>query len=403
MNTATLLRFDRSHGRRLGSETVYESAADYARAVAPESPVFCFSPDALTRQAHKFLAGFPGETSYAVKSNSSPEVIRVLARAGIAVWDVASVAEMDLVAANAPRPVFHYHNPVKSRDEIKQAYTRHQCRRFATDCVEELEKVADCLPSDRGSVEIAVRFVLPRLSLSTAHDFSSKFGAKETEAAALLARASALGFRTALTFHPGSQCKDAGAYARHIEAAARIARTAQVNVDVLNVGGGFPARYVLSEGPDLSLFFSAISASVAASFGESNLPKLECEPGRGMVANCMSVLARVKLFREGTNELFLNDGVYGALMEVSQVPELQPPHRVIREGKPLNGDRLVTVYGPTCDPLDKLPSQIAVPSDIREGDFVEFGCLGAYGSATMTRFNGYGGHQTIRVKKVLAL
>ena len=95
--------------------------------------------------------------------------------------------------------------------------------------------------------------------------------------------------------------------------------------------------------------------------------------------------------KQARAEVFLNDGIYGALMEISQVPDIVPPHRVIRDGKVLEGMKVsdFTIYGPTCDPLDRLPVAFSLPCDIREGDFIEFGAIGAYGAATCTRFNGY--------------
>ncbi len=401
MTAATVLRFDRSKARQLPVPALYRDAAEVSMAVSTEAPMFCFSATTLVAQARTFIEGFPGEVSFAVKSNSSADVVKTLHSTGLRVWDVASVLEMDLVAGLAPGATFHYHNPVKSAAEIKAALERHNCRRFAVDCVEELQKIAAIVES-RSEVEIAVRFVLPRETGSSAHDFSSKFGVSETEATDLLRQAAGLGFVPVLTFHPGSQCKDPQAYARHIHAAARIARAAGITLGTLNVGGGFPSRYAQSKtGNELPEFFSVIRVATEMAFGAATMPKLECEPGRGMAASCMSLLTKVKLLRDSKSEIFLNDGVYGALMEVWQVPELQPPHRVIRDGVAVEDrSRLVTVYGPTCDPLDKLPMQLAVPADIREGDIIEFGALGAYGSATMTRFNGYGGHETVHVRQV---
>src|SRR5262245_59265008 len=106
MPSASLLRFDRK-----SSPTIYADAADaadVARTFAPEAPVFCFSADALRARAAAFIKGFPGEVAFAVKSNPAPHVIATLARAGIQVWDVASVHEMAAVRASAPRGVFHY-------------------------------------------------------------------------------------------------------------------------------------------------------------------------------------------------------------------------------------------------------------------------------------------------------
>ena len=220
-----------------------------ARHLQPEEPVFCFSARALTAQLDVFRQGFPGTVSYAVKSNPSREVVATLAAAGLAHWDVASVQEMALVRDVSPDAVFHYHNPVKSRREITEAYRTHGCRRFAADCREEVQKIAELTGSDP-SVEIAVRFVLPRERTSSAHDFSTKFGAPEHIAVALLQDVVARGMIPVLTFHPGSQSRDPHVYVRHIEAAAHIARAAGVQVCKLNVGGGFPARYPLSTPAD---------------------------------------------------------------------------------------------------------------------------------------------------------
>jgi ornithine decarboxylase len=401
MATASLLRFERPTARRAGHEPIYADAMAVARELAPEAPVFCFSAETLRATARAFIQGFPGEVSYAVKANSSRHVLETLAGAGLRVWDVASVQEMAMVRAVQPGAVFHYHNPIKSRAEIREAFAQHGCRRFAIDCREELDKIA-AVTDNTKSLEIAVRFVLPRAENSSAHDFTSKFGADEARAAILLAEVVRRGHRPVLTFHPGSQCKDPKAYARHIAAAGRIARAAGVRLDVLNVGGGFPVDYVKSGAPDLEAFFVAIAEAARVSFGD-DIPHLECEPGRAMVARSISLLTRVKIVRGGS-DVFLNDGIYGALMEVSQVAELHPPFRAIRAGDELVGETSPkTVFGPTCDPLDVLPEKLELPKDIEEGDFIEFGTLGAYGCATMTRFNGYGGHAMVRVRDVLNL
>ncbi len=171
-----------------------------------------------------------------------------------------------------------------------------------------------------------------------------------------------------LTFHPGSQSRDPQVYVRHIEAAHRIAKLAGVHVGKLNVGGGFPASYPHSK-PNAALdrFFTVIAEATTRFFGKGTEPELECEPGRGLVATSMSLLTRIKLVCTDGDDIFINDGVYGGLMEFMQVPELQPPHRVIREGRVLEGEtKSWKVFGPTCDPLDVLPARIDLPADIRD-------------------------------------
>lgn len=383
------------------TQTPYADAGALAAAEEPDAPVFCFSESALRARLRRYLDGFPGETTYAVKCNAMSPVLAVLASGGVHGFDVASVQEIEQVRAIAPDALLHYHNPVKSRREIEAAYRTHGCKRFAVDCIEEIDKLHSIICGDP-SVELAVRFVLPRERGSSSHDFSTKFGAPEHECAALLGQAAALGYAPVLTFHPGSQCHDPQVYVRHVEAAGRIAAAAtDVTVSVLNVGGGFPANYLLQTSPEPEAFFAAINAAVDAAFPDGR-PRLECEPGRGMAADCMSLLTRVKLV--SADDVFLNDGVYGGLMEYYQAPDLRQPFRVWRDGFVLDGPtRSFKTFGPTCDPLDVLPHRLDLPDDLHDGDYIEFGGAGAYGPACVTRFNGYGEHGLARVRDVLSL
>jgi ornithine decarboxylase len=380
----------------------HADALSVVRNLAPEEALFCFAPAELKSRARQFLDNFPGQVTYAVKCNSSHEVLSTLADAGIHHWDVASTHEMAAVHKADPAAQYHYHNPVKSRREISDAYHVYGCRRFAVDCREEVQKIVDVIGKDP-SVELAIRFVLPRDRGSSAHDFSTKFGAPEHVCVELLHMTIAAGYQATMTFHPGSQSKEPQVYVRHIEAAARIAKTAGVKIKALNVGGGFPANYEFSTAPEPEVFFRAIDNAVTRAFG-ADRPALECEPGRGIVATCMSLLVRVKLVCTDGDDIFVNDGVYGGLMEVMQAPDLKPPHRVIRDGHEFGGvTKAWKTFGPTCDPLDVLPHKLDLPQDLKEGDYIEFGTLGAYGLATATRFNGYGKHEIVTVDNVLEM
>jgi ornithine decarboxylase len=395
MTTATVLKHPQ-HNQHFADAIAVTSA------LQPEEPVFLFSASELKSRARQFIDNFPGHVTYAVKCNPSAEVIATLAASGITTWDVASVHEMKVVKAVDYDARFHYHNPVKSRREIEDAYKTYGCRRFSVDCREEVHKIIDVVGPDE-TVELAVRLVLPRERGSSAHDFSTKFGAPEHICIELLQQVVAAGYQPVLTFHPGSQSKEPQVYVRHIEAAARIAKNSGVNIKKLNVGGGFPANYELSTAPEPEVFFRAIDQAVTRAFGEDH-PALECEPGRGLVATCMSLLASVKLVCTDGDDIFINDGVYGGLMEYMQAPDLKPPFRLIRGGKELEGvAKSYKVFGPTCDPTDVLPHRLDMFQGIREGDFIEFGTLGAYGLATATRFNGYGEHRIVAVDRVLEM
>jgi ornithine decarboxylase len=376
----------------------FEDAADVALRLAPDASVFCYSADVLRSRAATFLSGFPGKVAYAVKANSDIDVLLTLAACGIDTFDVASVEEMALVRSLIPRATLHYHNPVRSRAEIAKAHRLYGCQRFAADDAGEIAKIAAVI-GHAPATEIAVRFRLVANG-DSAHDFSSKFGATPEEAAGLLRQVAAAGFVPVLTFHPGSQCIKPAAYARHVAEAARIATNAGVRIETLNVGGGFPARYRVGDVPPPGDYFRAIAEAADEAFGPER-PGLECEPGRGLVAPAMSLLTRVKLVKRARQEVYINDGIYGALMEVNQVTCLLPRYRVIRNGEPLIGATAAfTLFGPTCDPIDRLPVALELPLDIAEDDYIEFDTLGAYGAATATRFNGYDRRELVLVRRI---
>ena len=380
-----------------GPDTRYRDAMDVAQTLRPDEPLFCFSEAALDLQAQLFTEGFPGLVTYAVKANPSPQVIEALAHSGIHTFDVASPGEMALVRAASPDAVLHYHNPVKSRSEIDQALRTFGVRHFAIDDEAELGKLAD-LADRPQDIELAIRF--RGIKNHAVCDFSTKFGVSPQGAAGLLEKADTLGFHTALTFHAGSQCLEPQAYVENIQTAAEISGTAGVAISRLNVGGGFPIVFPEHPVPPLQAFFEAISTTAADAFGHAG-PELVCEPGRAMVAPSTSLLARVKHRRPNTGDLFLNDGIYGALMELTQVP-VDLPCRVIRDGCVVDGPlRDFDVFGPTCDPIDRIPRQVALPSSVSEGDWIEIGLVGAYGAATATSFNGYGTIPSVQVENVL--
>lgn len=352
----------------------------YLRARVPEHPVLFFCPDALRRVHARFVAGFPGLVTYAVKANPGPEVLRVLVGAGMRAFDVASLAEIAAVQAICPEAVLHYNNPVRSRKEIAGAVAAG-VRSFSVDRVGELDKLVALCPT--GS-EVSVRFKLP--VAGAAYDFGAKFGARPEQAVELMQRAARAGFTVSLSFHPGTQCADPKPWVSYIAAAAQIAAEAGVAPARLNVGGGMPShRGGLA--PELDPFFKAISGAVAEAFVQP--PALLCEPGRGMVADSMALALRVKA-RDG-HVLFLNDGRYGTLTEFADIGAVERVWVPGRSGDPVP----FTVFGPTCDSLDMLPAPLMLPGNLDEGDYLVFEGMGAYSSVLATPFNGYGTVETV--------
>lgn len=377
-----------------GPRTLWDNPAQIIRALAPDHPVMVFAPAALRATARRFLDGFPGLVTYAVKANPDRAVIRALVAEGVAGFDVASPWEIDWIGRLAPGAARHYHNPVRSRAEIAHARAAG-IRCWSVDSRSELDKLFAALPA--AGHEIAVRFKLP--VAGAAYDFGAKFGAPPEVAADLLRAVQDRGHLPSLTFHPGTQCGDPQAWRVYIATAARIAAASGVRPRRLNLGGGFPSHRVAAVTPDLTAIFDAIRAACRDAFG-AMAPALVCEPGRGLCADAFSLVTRVKALRDG-RDVFLNDGVYGGLTELPLIGNLDRIEVLSPRGLPRRGPiQPRPAFGPTCDSIDRLPGELPLPATLREGDYVIFHGAGAYSTVTNTRFNGFGQLSHLTVKAV---
>jgi ornithine decarboxylase len=351
-------------------------------ALRPEEPMHAMRPATISATAAAFRQAFPGTVLYAVKCNPEPAVLRALWEGGIRHFDCASAGEVRLVRSLFPAAHIHFMHPVKARSAIREAFVQHGVRDFVIDSAAELAKVLaeTGAPDDLG---IVVRLALPKGG--AVYDLSGKFGAEAEEAVALLRAARPVARTLGVSFHVGSQCLEPPAYARAIALAAGVIRDAGVQVDVLDVGGGFPVAYPDVVPPPLVAFMDAIARAFAA----ADLPgvQLWAEPGRALVAAGSSIVVQVQ-HRRGS-QLFINDGVYGALSDAG-APGFRFPTRLIRPGSASTAPLAAfSFFGPTCDTADVMHGPFLLPADIAEGDWIEIGQLGAYGGCLRTGFNGF--------------
>lgn len=379
-----------------GSRQEYANTQALIAAEMPDYPAFLFSERELRHCADTFHKGFDGLVTYAVKANPADHVIAVLADAGVTAFDVASPNEMELVRRIAPKAALHYNNPVKSGREIMAAAETYGVKSYAIDNLGELDQLNALVPASR-DVEITIRFKAGKAR--KAYDFGTKFGISENGAIELAKTCHERGYTVSLCFHVGSQCEESYAYERHIMAAGRIAKKSGVPIARLNVGGGFPAAYPSSGAPPLSYYFEAINRATKKTFGASK-PEMIVEPGRAMVTPSTSLLLRVKHVRGGRSA-YVNDGAYGALMEIKFMPIL-PSVRVWRGAEELKDkNRPFTLFGPTCDSYDMLDQPFDLPQSIAEDDYIEMGQMGAYTQASTTPFNGFSERRQYFVDSIL--
>jgi ornithine decarboxylase len=362
----------------------FDDIRSMVQALQPSYPVYCLRPHVLRQTAQRFLELFPGRVLYAVKCNPHPSVLRALYSAGIRHFDTASLPEIALIRESFPDAGAYFMHPVKSRAVIHAASRIYNIDTYVVDHEKEVTKVIDETGGGEG-ICIVVRLETPPVEGTFFH-LSSKFGAKPQDAAALLRKASSHGCQVGLAFHVGSQCLVPSAYSVALRIVGETMEMAGTPLQMLDVGGGFPAHYVGVDTPPLEEFMTAIETGVK----KLNLRRdcvLMCEPGRALVAHGISIVVQVQL-RKG-NQLYINDGVYGSFDEMVSA-SIKVPARMVRlhneSTAPLQP---FVLNGPTCDSLDVLPGTFELPSDIEDGDWIEIDRMGAYSNATATHFNGF--------------
>lgn len=357
-------------------------ASVVVRAHKPDEPVILNRPHAAARAAQFFVSKFPGKTLYAVKANPSPELLQVLWDSGVTHYDVASIAEVRLVRATLPDAVLCFMHPVKTASAIREAYFQHGVKTFSLDTHEELAKIVEA--TDHASdLRLCVRL---RVSSEYAElSLASKFGCDLTEAGKLLQATRQVADWLGICFHVGSQAMAPFAYVQALDRVRAAIADASVVIDMVDVGGGFPSVYPGMEPPPLQDYFEIIHRHFYALPIAYNA-ELWCEPGRALCAEYNSLIVKVEK-RRG-NELYINDGAYGALYDAAHVA-WRFPVRCLTEGRVGEEDSFA-FYGPTCDDADYMEGPFKLPADIKAGDYIEIGMLGAYGAAMRTAFNGFG-------------
>ncbi len=365
----------------------HHSALGLATALRPAQPVTLIRPHAAKRAARFFVEKFPGKSLYAVKANPSPDLIQLLWESGITHFDTASLNEVRLVRAIAPDATLCFMHPIKAEEAIAEAYFDHGVRIFSLDSIEELDKI---VRATKGATDLTL---CVRIRVSSEHSklsLAAKFGADPAEMKQLLIATRQIADALGICFHVGSQAMTPKAYIDAMERVRAAIVESAVTVDVVDVGGGFPSVYPDMEPPALEHYFDAIHRSFE-DLPVSYSSELWCEPGRALSAEYSSLIVRVE--RRRGDELYINDGAYGALYDAAHVG-WRFPVQLLRESQSETRDMAFSFYGPTCDDADHMAGPFLLPADTAAGDYIEIGMLGAYGCAMRTGFNGFGNGDT---------
>ncbi len=354
-----------------------------------EGPCLVVDLDVVRDNYNSFSKALPdSKVYYAIKANPAPEILKLLVELG-ANFDVASVGETEAVlAAGATADRISYGNPIKKESDIAAAF-RLGVTLFAIDCEAEAEKVARAAPGSR---------VICRIHCDNAGadwPLSRKFGCEPAYAADILEFAHRQGLVAhGISFHVGSQQNNVEAWDRALASTAAIFRTCAergINLSMVNLGGGFPAKYIRKT-PKLESYGKAIFRSLRKHFGNA-IPNTIIEPGRGLVGNAGVIEAEVVLIarRNPEDELrwvYLDLGKFHGLAETIDESIRYP----IKTPKDRDEMAPCVLAGPTCNSVDVLyeKNPYPLPVSLAIGDKVLIEAAGAY-TATYSSvgFNGF--------------
>ena len=361
----------------------FKSVEQMINQLKPEKPVYCIRKNSIRSAVNYFTKNFPGKILYAVKTNPHPTVIQQIIDSGVNQFDVASIEEIKSIRNFSQSAKCSYMHTVKSRESIKEAYFKYGVKTFSLDTKDELVKIIESTNNAK-DLELFVR-----VAVSNEHaeiDLSKKFGALSSEATGLLRLAKQHAAKIGLSFHVGSQCMHPISYSKGINEIGNIIKKTKILPDYINVGGGFPTIYPDLISQSMENYFNEIKKGLE-NLKLEKMPEVICEPGRALVAESGSTIVKVNLRKK--QKLYINDGTYGSLFDAG-VPNFILPSKMISNGR-VQSKKLTAfnLYGPTCDSMDFMKGPFLLPNNIKEGDYIELGQLGAYGLTFRTKFNGF--------------
>lgn len=366
----------------------FDEAADYIWNNSFDKPTLVVSRDRVAVQYDALEAGLGNaHIHYAVKANPAPEIIRLLVEKGSG-FDAASRQEIELCLSQGADPTtISFGNTIKRGVDIAFAHSI-EVTLFAADCEAELDKIAANAPGARVYIRLIVENSLADWPLTR------KFGCADTLLPSLLDYAKSVGLVPyGLSFHVGSQTRKAEYWHPVLDQVAPLwhaAKEAGHDLQLLNIGGGFPAYH--GDPVDAPRgYASAVMAAVKERFGD--IPYVMAEPGRGMVAEVGHIAAEVMLVSRKSTEaqrrwVYLDIGRYSGLAETEGEAiryEFVTPHDGGEAGP-------CVLAGPSCDSADILYEKTTVdlPLALRDGDKIMIKNCGAYTSSySSVGFNGF--------------
>src|SRR5215212_5444095 len=372
-----------------------ERIREFLRTRREDGPCLVVDLEVVRDNYAKFARALPDtRVFYAVKANPELAVLRLLAELG-SCFDTASVVEIQLALdAGATPDRISFGNTIKKERDIARALELG-VRLFAVDCEAEVEKIARAAaPNGAEDVKVFCRILCD--CAGAEWPLSRKFGCVPEMAVDVLEHAHRQGLEAyGVSFHVGSQQRNTDSWDQALASASAIFRECAergIHLSMVNLGGGFPTKYLKSV-PAVEAYGESIFRALSKHFG-NRLPETIIEPGRGMVGNAGIIEAEVVLVSKKSRDeeevrwVYLDIGKFGGLAETMD-ESIRYPIRTEHDG-----DRKVpcVLAGPTCDSADVLYEKepYLLPFSLEIGDKVLIEGTGAYTTTySAVAFNGF--------------
>jgi ornithine decarboxylase len=362
------------------------------------TPLFILDHNKIRENYRTFKKHLPRvQCYYAVKANSTQQIVETLFKEGSS-FDVASYNEFMQVY----QYIKHFDTKEKKHfvwdkiifsNTIKDRTTLQKIKQYKPlvtyDNAAELKKLKDYCDT----AGLVIRLKVPDTGSQV--EMSSKFGAELADAEKLIQQAFDMGLKVeGISFHVGSQCTNFDNYTSALAFTSEIfhnARKKGFNLNLVDIGGGFPVPYD-PQVPEFKQLASLLNSEFKRLFPDDI--EILAEPGRFIVATAATLVSEIigKARRDGKIFYHINDGVYHTFSGVVYDHWI-PNFTAFKEGE----KEICAVVGPTCDSFDKITLSAELPGNLEVGDFLYTENIGAYSTASSTKFNGFDGAKIIHI------
>lgn len=384
----------------------YCSDAEWAKikkvADDKETPFLVVDLEIIKQKYVELTNCFPkAKVHYALKANPGQPVIDLLRDLG-SNFDCASMFELSKVLDSGVSPDrISYGNTIKKAAHVKWAYEQG-IRLFATDSKADLQNIAEYAPGSKIFVRILVE------GGETAEwPLSRKFGCHPDMAIDLLVQAKNQGLIPyGISFHVGSQQKDIAVWDAALSKVKYMFDwmkfEEEVELKMINMGGGFPANYISEVNP-INIYAQEILRYLHDDYGDE-APEIILEPGRSLVGESGVLVSEVVLIsRKSRTDLkrwvYTDVGLFQGLME-TMGESIKYPIYTEKMDESDNKEGSVVLAGPTCDSTDIMYENVGyhLPMSLAPRDRLYWMTTGAYtNSYSSVEFNGFPPLQTYYV------